>query len=87
MIIADALDGNVYALASNGSIAWRFKEANPELGQTLTSAPFVISERNRVIVVFPAGNSACAAMSPDSTSIPADACGGDIAWARIRHAD
>ncbi len=51
MIIANALDGRVYALRdSNGSIVWRYKEADPELGQTVTSAPFVIQERNRVIV-------------------------------------
>ncbi len=51
MIIANALDGTVYALnEANGSIVWRYKEANPELGQTVTSAPFVIGEHNRVIV-------------------------------------
>jgi lanthanide-dependent methanol dehydrogenase len=51
MIIANALDGGVYALRdSDGSVVWRYKEADPELGQTLTSAPFVIQEHNRVVV-------------------------------------
>jgi lanthanide-dependent methanol dehydrogenase len=51
MIITNALDGWVYALhASNGAVVWRYKQADPELGQTVTSAPFVISEKNRVIV-------------------------------------
>ena len=51
LIIADALDGTVYALSdSSGNVVWKYKEADPELGQTLTSAPFVIQERNRVIV-------------------------------------
>jgi lanthanide-dependent methanol dehydrogenase len=51
MIITNALDGWVYALhASNGAVVWRYKQADPELGQTVTSAPFVISEKDRVIV-------------------------------------
>ncbi len=51
MIITNALDGWVYALhASNGTVVWRYKQADPELGQTVTSAPFVISEKNRVII-------------------------------------
>jgi PQQ-dependent dehydrogenase (methanol/ethanol family) len=51
MIIANALDGGVYALnAETGRVVWKFKEADPELGQTLTSAPFVVAEKNRVIV-------------------------------------
>jgi PQQ-dependent dehydrogenase (methanol/ethanol family) len=50
-IIADALDGTVYALnAQTGAVEWRYKEADPELGQTLTSAPLVIEGKNRVIV-------------------------------------
>lgn len=51
MIYEDALDGTVYALrTSNGSVAWKAKNADPELGQTVTSAPFVIPDKNRVIV-------------------------------------
>jgi lanthanide-dependent methanol dehydrogenase len=51
MIITNALDGWVYALhASNGAVVWRYKQADPELGQTVTSAPFVISEKDRVII-------------------------------------
>ncbi|HUA08282.1 MAG TPA: PQQ-dependent dehydrogenase, methanol/ethanol family [Candidatus Acidoferrales bacterium] len=51
LIIADALDGTVYALdAATGKVAWKYKEADPELGQTLTSAPLVIPEKNRVLV-------------------------------------
>jgi PQQ-dependent dehydrogenase (methanol/ethanol family) len=50
-IIADALDGTVYALnAQTGAVEWRYKEADPELGQTLTSAPLVIEGKNRVVV-------------------------------------
>ncbi len=46
MIIADALDGGVYALdAATGKVDWKFKEADPELGQTLTSAPLVIAAK------------------------------------------
>lgn len=49
MIIEDALDGTVYALnASNGRVVWHTKTADPELGQTVTSAPLVV--KNRVIV-------------------------------------
>jgi lanthanide-dependent methanol dehydrogenase len=51
MIITNALDGWVYALhASSGTVVWRYKQADPELGQTVTSAPFVISEKDRVII-------------------------------------
>ncbi|HUN29756.1 MAG TPA: PQQ-dependent dehydrogenase, methanol/ethanol family [Alphaproteobacteria bacterium] len=51
MIVADALDGMVYGLdASTGKVDWKYKEADPELGQTLTSAPLVIPSKNRVIV-------------------------------------
>ncbi|MGZ3519313.1 MAG: methanol/ethanol family PQQ-dependent dehydrogenase, partial [Vulcanimicrobiaceae bacterium] len=48
-IIADALDGTVYALnAGTGQVEWKYKNADPELGQTVTSAPLVV--KNRVIV-------------------------------------
>ncbi len=51
MIISDALDGTVYALnATDGKVVWSAKNADPELGQTVTSAPFVIPDKNRVIV-------------------------------------
>jgi PQQ-dependent dehydrogenase (methanol/ethanol family) len=51
MVIANALDGKIYALnASTGKIAWKANNADPELGQTVTSAPFVVAEKNRVIV-------------------------------------
>jgi lanthanide-dependent methanol dehydrogenase len=51
LVIADALDGWVYALNSaTGRVVWKYKEADPELGQTLTSAPLVIPSKNRVIV-------------------------------------
>ncbi|MHB8146071.1 MAG: methanol/ethanol family PQQ-dependent dehydrogenase [Vulcanimicrobiaceae bacterium] len=50
MIIEDALDGSVYALnAQTGHVVWKDKTADPELGQTLTSAPLVIEGKNRVI--------------------------------------
>jgi len=48
-IIVDALDGVVYAVnASNGQVIWHAKNANPEAGQTVTSAPLVV--KNKVIV-------------------------------------
>ena len=51
LIIANALDGKVYALnADTGKIVWKANNADPELGQTVTSAPFVVAEKNRVIV-------------------------------------
>jgi PQQ-dependent dehydrogenase (methanol/ethanol family) len=51
MIFANALDGTVYALnSSNGHVVWKAKNADPELGQTVTSAPFVIPSKNKVIV-------------------------------------
>jgi PQQ-dependent dehydrogenase (methanol/ethanol family) len=51
LVIANALDGKIYALnADTGKIAWKANNADPELGQTVTSAPFVVAEKNRVIV-------------------------------------
>ena len=51
MIIEDALDGNIYALNdSTGKVVWKAKNADPELGQTVTSAPFVVADKNRVVV-------------------------------------
>ena len=48
-IIVDALDGVVYALnSSNGQVVWHTKTANPEAGQTVTSAPLVV--KNKVLV-------------------------------------
>ncbi|MGZ3503790.1 MAG: methanol/ethanol family PQQ-dependent dehydrogenase [Vulcanimicrobiaceae bacterium] len=48
-ILVDALDGTVYALnASNGHVVWKAKNADPELGQTVTSAPHVF--KNLVLV-------------------------------------
>jgi PQQ-dependent dehydrogenase (methanol/ethanol family) len=47
-IIVDALDGQVIALSSQtGKQVWRVKNADPERGQTLTSAPLIIN--NKVI--------------------------------------
>ena len=48
-VIADALDGKVYALnAKTGKVEWTANEADPKKGQTLTSAPLII--RDHVIV-------------------------------------
>lgn len=45
-IIVDALDGQVIALnATTGHPVWTVKNSNPELGQTLTSAPLVIKDK------------------------------------------
>ena len=45
-IIVDALDGQVIALsAATGRPLWNSKNANPELGQTLTSAPLVVNDK------------------------------------------
>ena len=45
-IIVDALDGQVIALnAQTGRPVWTVKNADPERGQTLTSAPLVIGNR------------------------------------------
>ena len=41
-IIMTALDGMVYALnASDGAVEWKFHNADPKLGQTVTAAPQV----------------------------------------------
>ncbi|HET9148622.1 MAG TPA: methanol/ethanol family PQQ-dependent dehydrogenase [Acetobacteraceae bacterium] len=45
MLYVDALDGMVYALdAKTGDVKWKFKEADPLKGQTLTSAPLVVKD-------------------------------------------
>lgn len=45
-IIVDALDGQVIALnAQTGHPVWTVKNADPERGQTLTSAPLIIGNR------------------------------------------
>jgi len=49
MLFVDALDGTVYALdAKTGKEIWKAKNADPKLGQTLTSAPLVV--KNVVLV-------------------------------------
>jgi PQQ-dependent dehydrogenase (methanol/ethanol family) len=48
-VIADALDGQIIALdAATGRPVWNSKNADPELGQTVTSAPLIV--KNKVIV-------------------------------------
>jgi PQQ-dependent dehydrogenase (methanol/ethanol family) len=48
-IIEDALDGQVIALDANtGKVLWDVHNCDPELGQTLTSAPLIV--HNKVIV-------------------------------------
>jgi PQQ-dependent dehydrogenase (methanol/ethanol family) len=45
-IIVDALDGGVYALdAATGRTVWHIKTCDPEMGQTLTSAPLVVKDK------------------------------------------
>ncbi|MGD0475468.1 MAG: methanol/ethanol family PQQ-dependent dehydrogenase [Candidatus Velthaea sp.] len=45
-IIVDALDGQIIALsAASGKPIWNTKNANPELGQTVTSAPLVVNDK------------------------------------------
>jgi lanthanide-dependent methanol dehydrogenase len=45
-IIVDALDGQIIALnAATGKPLWNTKNANPELGQTVTSAPLVVKDK------------------------------------------
>ena len=45
-IIVDALDGQVIALnAATGKAVWTSKNSDPELGQTLTSAPLVVNDK------------------------------------------
>jgi len=48
-ILADTLDGQVLALdAKTGALLWKAKNVDPELGQSMTSAPLVV--RSHVIV-------------------------------------
>jgi PQQ-dependent dehydrogenase (methanol/ethanol family) len=48
-IIEDALDGQIIALdAATGRVVWNSKNADPEMGQTVTDAPLVV--KNKVIV-------------------------------------
>jgi PQQ-dependent dehydrogenase (methanol/ethanol family) len=48
-IIANTLDGHVYALdAKTGRVVWAAQNAEPKLGQTMTNAPLVV--RDKVIV-------------------------------------
>jgi len=48
-ILADTLDGQVLAFdAKTGALLWKAKNVDPELGQSMTSAPLVV--RNHVIV-------------------------------------
>jgi lanthanide-dependent methanol dehydrogenase len=48
-VLVDTLDGHVIALdATNGRVVWNSKNADPEMGQTMTSAPLVV--KNHVIV-------------------------------------
>jgi PQQ-dependent dehydrogenase (methanol/ethanol family) len=45
-IIVDALDGQIIALsAATGRPIWDTKNADPELGQTVTSAPLVVKDK------------------------------------------
>jgi PQQ-dependent dehydrogenase (methanol/ethanol family) len=48
-VIADTLDGQVVALdAKTGKVLWKEKNVDPELGQTMTSAPLIV--RDHVVV-------------------------------------
>ena len=48
-VLADTLDGQVLALdAKTGALLWKAKNVDPELGQSMTSAPLVV--RGHVIV-------------------------------------
>ncbi|MGP6189931.1 MAG: methanol/ethanol family PQQ-dependent dehydrogenase [Vulcanimicrobiaceae bacterium] len=45
-IIMAALDGQIIALdATSGHVVWNSKNANPELGQTVTAAPLVVKDK------------------------------------------
>jgi PQQ-dependent dehydrogenase (methanol/ethanol family) len=45
-IIEDALDGTIIALdAATGHVIWKAKNADPKLGQTLTSAPLIVHDK------------------------------------------
>jgi len=53
-IIEDALDGTIIALdAATGRVLWKAKNADPKLGQTVTSAPLIV--HNKVIVGISGG--------------------------------
>jgi PQQ-dependent dehydrogenase (methanol/ethanol family) len=53
-ILATTLDGHLYALdAQTGETLWNAQNADPKLGQTMTSAPLVI--RDKVIVGISGG--------------------------------
>jgi len=53
-IIEDALDGSIIALdAATGHVLWKAKNADPKLGQTVTSAPLIV--HNKVIVGISGG--------------------------------
>jgi len=53
-IIVDALDGGIWAIsASDGHVIWHAKNADPEAGQTVTSAPLIV--KNRVLVGISGG--------------------------------
>jgi lanthanide-dependent methanol dehydrogenase len=44
-ILADTLDGQVLALdAKSGALVWKTKNVDPELGQSMTSAPLVVHD-------------------------------------------
>jgi lanthanide-dependent methanol dehydrogenase len=46
MVFVAALDGAVFALdAKTGAVDWQAKNADPTLGQTITSAPLVIKDK------------------------------------------
>ena len=51
-IIVDALDGQVIALDANtGKPVWTVKNGDPAMGQTLTSAPLIVKEKNVIVGV------------------------------------
>src|SRR6202011_1240894 len=51
-IIVDALDGQVIALdATTGRPVWNVKNGDAAMGQTLTSAPLIVKEKNVIVGV------------------------------------
>jgi lanthanide-dependent methanol dehydrogenase len=51
-IIVDALDGQVIALdAISGKPVWTAKNGDPAMGQTLTSAPLIVKDKNVIVGV------------------------------------
>ena len=45
-IITNTLDGHVIALsAATGAVVWNSKNADPEMGQTMTDAPLVVNDK------------------------------------------